>query len=204
MDAVVERHSASVFRSRRFPVISEALMKKRYVCAVLASMAVGSVALAADRHEKPKFSDFPVPLYVGAKHIPKYYKRTGDTWTDDEGKQVGSPTVNFAGRYHVGLHSCGAECRYYTLSDLATGRDSNALDGFWSRGDEPLKTKDGRAYLTDLISRPESAMIVAHYQIDESATAPAECRQRIFVLNKDGEAVTPITPTIHGCEAPQQ
>ncbi|WP_224005267.1 hypothetical protein [Paraburkholderia tropica] len=159
-----------------------------------------SPVFAADDAGVPKFSDYPSVVYTGRLHIPSYYVKSDGIWRDDMGKAVSPPRVNFAGKYYIGLHSCGTECRYYTLSDLDTGNDSKALDMFSSDGAEPTKTSDGRTYVTDLISRPDSRLVIAQYQIDETAGRPAECRERMFLLSDDGEKASPVTKTLNGCQ----
>ncbi|MGG1944545.1 hypothetical protein AB1286_07025 [Trinickia sp. NRRL B-1857] len=149
----------------------------------------------------PKFSDYPVPVYTGALHVVSYYAHDSDgVWRDDMGKQVAPVRINFAGRYYLGVHSCGAECRYFTLSDLSTGRDSKALDMFSTAEGEPLRTRDGRAYVTELAGRSDSAILVARYHIDGSADLVSECRERVFLLSDDGRRVRPITPTRVECQ----
>jgi hypothetical protein len=148
----------------------------------------------------PKFADYPAAAYTGSLHIPSYYVReAGGLWRDDMGKQVAPVAISFAGKYYIGLHSCGTGCRYFTLSDLSNGRDSKALDMFSSDGGEPTKTRDGRTYVTELIAHPESTMLIARYYIEPSAFHSAECRERIFVLRDDGQSATPITGTMLGC-----
>ena len=155
---------------------------------------------AEDRPSTRNFADYPAAAYTGSLRIPSYYVRdAGGVWRDDMGKQVAPVAINFAGRYYIGLHSCGTGCRYFTLSDLSNGRDSKALDMFSSHGGEPTRTKDGRSYVTELIAHPESTMLVARYHIDGSAAHTPECRERIFVLTDDGQNVAPITGTIQGC-----
>ena len=155
---------------------------------------------AEDHPSLPNFADHPAAPYAGSLRIPSYYVRdTSGLWRDDMGKQVAPVEINFAGKYYIGLHSCGTDCRYFTLSDLSSGRDSKALDMFSSDGREPTKTKDGRPYVTELIAHPESTMLIARYHIEPSADHPAECRERIFVLSDDGQSAMPVTGTMLGC-----
>lgn len=175
------------------------MIGKKIIGALVLCLILSSPALAQNRLNNPEFSNYPATIFVGRLMIPPYYVKSADVWRDDMGKQVAAPTVNFAGKHYVGLHSCGTECGYYTLSDLSTGKDLKALDMFSSDGEKPLKTRDGRTYITELVTRPDSAMIVARYRIDESSGHPAECRERIFTLSSDGQKVAPITGTIKGC-----
>lgn len=175
-------------------------MKTKFVYAFFLGIIFSFSVLAENNHRRSKFSDYSVSIYVGRTIIPSFYVKTGDTWRDDMGKGVDPPIINFAGRYHVGLHSCGAECRYYTLSDLSNGRGSKALVMFSSDGEKPTRTKDGRPYVTDLLTRPGSAMIIAQYHIEASAEHSAECRERAFIYSRSHDVIKPITPTIKGCE----
>ncbi|WP_205417378.1 hypothetical protein [Trinickia diaoshuihuensis] len=118
------------------------------------------------------------------------------------GKEVAPVRINFAGRYYMGLHSCGTQCRYFTLSDLSTGQDSNAFDMFSAADGKRATTRDGRSYVTELVVHPNSTMVIARYHIDSSAARPSECRERVFVLADDGMQVNPITATVEGCEQP--
>jgi hypothetical protein len=175
-------------------------MFKRLLPSLLLATVCFATAYATETTVAPKFSDFPAGVYGGKLHIPSYYVKSDDMWRDDMGKTVAPPKVNFAGKYYIGVHSCGTECRYYTMSDLTTGNDSKALDMFSSDGEKPQKTSDGRTYVTELLSRPDSKMVVAQYHIDPSASKPEECRERIFLLSDDEKKVTPITATIPSCQ----
>lgn len=162
--------------------------------------AVGCSASHAVDSILPKFSDYPAEVYSGKLKLPTYYKKMGDVWRDDMGKMVSSPMINFAGKYHIGIHSCGVGCRYYTLSNLVNGSDSDALDMFSNDADRPQKTSDGRFYITDLIGRAGSVMLVAQYHIEQSGALKEECRERIFYLTDDGRKIKSITKTINRCE----
>jgi hypothetical protein len=174
---------------------------KLFVAIIFGSM-LGHQALAADGTIMPKFSDYPTAIYTGSLHIPSYYIKSGDVWRDDMDKEVSPPHINFAGKYYVGLHSCGTECRYYTLSDLAEGSESSALDIFSSDGSEPKKTSDGHNHVTELISKPDSLMVIAQYHIDHYLNIPPQCRERMFLLSKDGKKVSPISGIFNTCNTP--
>lgn len=102
------------------------------------------------------FDKYPVEVYKGKIHLPKKYKRQNNRWIDDMGKTVTPVEINFAGRYYIGLHSCGAGCRYYSLINLADQRDfSDILDVFVSN---PDSSKKG---LTVLLYEKNSRLLVA-------------------------------------------
>ena len=134
-------------------------------------------------------------VYSGRLHMPRAMHRTGDDeWRDNAGKTVHSPHVNFAGKYFVAIHSCGTGCRYYTLTDLSSGRELDVLEDF-SAGETPPKTREGFPYLTDLVTKPDSKLLVAQYRID-SPRGP-ECRERAFVFDRG--KLTPVGGTRRSC-----
>jgi len=139
----------------------------------------------------PRFEDYPARAYTGTIHQPKWIRQvTGTEWRDNVNKLVEPPEINYAGKYFVTVHSCGTDCRYYTMTDLSSGRELALLKDF-SSGDRPAKTRDGYLYIADLESRGNSKMLVAHYLI---RTPRGEvCRERAFVLNNG--RLTPVTGT---------
>jgi hypothetical protein len=123
--------------------------------------------------------------------MPKWIRHAdGEEWRDQTGRRVGSPRINFAGKYYLAAHGCGTGCLYYTLTDLSSGRDINMLDMF-STMEPPPKTRDGRIYFTELFARPNSKMLVARYTIMPGPELEAECRERSFLF-EDGR-VKPIS-----------
>ena len=143
----------------------------------------------------PKFMDHPVAVYTGKLHNPKWIRKVGpDEWRDRLDKLTVPPEVNFAGKYFVAVHSCGTQCRYYSMTDLTTGRDLDLLSDFGS-ADPPPKTRDGHTYIADLITLANSKMLVAQYYVQ--FPGDVECRERTFVF-EDGK-ITPITGTRRTC-----
>ncbi len=144
----------------------------------------------------PRFENYKVPLYQGKIHLPKWIKRVSDDeWRDNLGKLVEPPNINFGGKYFVAVHSCGTGCRYYTLTDLSSGRELKALDDF-TTAEPPPKTSDGFEYLTVLYNRPDSKMLVAQYNVD-LRQGKSQCRERAFLF-EDGK-FKPITKTKYRC-----
>jgi hypothetical protein len=102
----------------------------------------------------PRFEDYKVALYRGAIHEPKWIRHVGgDEWRDHLGKIVDPPEINFAGKYFIAGHSCGTGCRFYTLTDLSSGRDLDVLTEF-TTAEPPPKTRDGHLYITILLVAP--------------------------------------------------
>ena len=141
------------------------------------------------------FEDYEVQVYTGAIHRPKWIRHVGgDEWRDNLGKLVDPPEVNFAGKYFVVVHSCGTGCRYYTMTDLSSGRALDLLKDF-DAAEPPPKTRDGYPYITDLITRANSKLLIAQYHVE--LPRGEECRERAFVLH--GEKITPIINTRRKC-----
>ena len=142
-----------------------------------------------------RFEDYQVAAYAGTIHQPNWIRHTAaGEWRDNTGKIVETPEVNFAGKLFVVLHSCGTGCRYYTMTDLSSGRELNLLNPFGA-AEPPSKTRDGYPYLADLITRANSKMLVAQYHVE--LRGAEECRERTFVF--DGDKLTPITGTRRTC-----
>lgn len=143
----------------------------------------------------PKFEDYPVQKYSGKLFGPKGIQQVaGGGWRNQYGKRVDGPEINFSGKYNIMLESCGTGCRYYTLTDLSTAQTLPVLSPFDSVEPAPT-TKEGFTYITELLSRPESRMLVAQY--DVANPKGNECRERIFLF--DGTSLKPITSTKFGC-----
>ena len=141
-----------------------------------------------------RFEDYEVAVYRGNIHAPKWIRCfADDEWRDELGKLVVPPEVNFAGRYFVAVHSCGTGCRYYTMTDLSSGRELDLLKDF-AAADPPPTTRAGYPYITDLVTRANSKLLVAQFRLDLRGE---ECRERAFIL--DGEKITPVTNTRRSC-----
>ena len=160
------------------------------------SIVLYSLPQSLAAQSSPRFEDYKVKLYKGRIHQPDWIRRDarGD-WRDELDKFVEEPTINFAGKYFVALHGCGTYCRYYTMTDLSTGRESNLLFNFGTG----TEMSDGYAYLADLITRRNSRLLVAQWRFDTSRVElREECRERVFVFN--GTKLTPITATRRSCK----
>ncbi|WP_185735182.1 hypothetical protein [Burkholderia cepacia] len=96
---------------------------------------------------------------------------------------------------------CGAECRYFTLSDLLSGRESMVLAEFSNNGIEPMKDAQGRTIVIDLHTRPDSFLIKVRYHAESKDSGRETCKERYFVLSKDGSKIRAITSMMNGCAA---
>ena len=70
---------------------------------------------------------------------------------------------------------------------------------FSNANGHPQRISDDREYISSLVSRSDSKMLVAQYHIAQNDTSPEECRERIFVLSDDGKNIKPITETVRFC-----
>lgn len=143
----------------------------------------------------PRFEDYEVAIYRGSFHEPKWIRRVADEeWRDELGKLVERPKINFAGRYFVAVHSCGTGCRYYTMTDLSSGRELNILKDFGA-AEPPPTTREGYLFITELVTRANSKLLIAQFHID--SLRGEECRERAFKL--EDEKITPLTNTRPSC-----
>ena len=154
-----------------------------------------SLTLQVTGQTSARFEDYEVVIYRGTIHMPKWIRRVADDeWRDEVGKLVERPEINFAGKYFVSVHSCGTGCRYYTMTDLSSGRELDLLKDFGA-AEPPPKTREGYPYVTDLVTRANSKLLVAQFHID--SPRGEECRERAFIL--DGKKITPVTDTRRSC-----
>jgi len=138
-----------------------------------------------------RFEDYKVKLYTGRIHRPNWIHRgANDEWRDELDKLVEAPIINFAGKYFVAAHGCGNYCAYYTMTNLSSGREIDLLKDFGFGKSTP----DGYAYLSDILTRPNSRLLVAQWRFE---TRRDDCRERAFVFN--GTKLLPITVTRRSC-----
>lgn len=169
----------------------------------LKAVVLGAFALAASccyatspNSAASDFDRYRVDVYHGPLHSLKGYTQDASVgWRDDEGKAVDPPRVNFGGRYYVATHSCGAGCRYFTMIDMETGKESGSLEMFNSE-DPPPRTKEGYPYVTELVMQPDSRLLIARYHID--AQGRDLCRERTFLMD-DSLRVLPLGDTRMTC-----
>lgn len=154
----------------------------RFVTQFFLTIVFCSQIITAQQINSPRFEDYRVSKFKGKIRSPKWIKIVSKgEWRDDLGKLVAPPEINFGEKYYVAAHSCGTGCRYYTMTDLSTGKEIDSLDVFASA--EPLlKTSDGREYLTILYYRPNSKLLIAQYLVGFNSESE-QCRERAFVFN---------------------
>ena len=150
---------------------------------------------SAEEPALPEFATYEVAIYDGQLYAAEWMtKSESGEWSDELGKPMDEPDVNFAGKYFIGLHSCGTGCRYYSMTDLSTGKSLNESVARFTAAEERPKTEDGHEYLTQLVGQADSNLLVAQYLI-ESPTE--ECREQAFLL--EGETLRAISGVRKGC-----
>jgi len=169
----------------------------------VATMSVFLPAIAPAQvatKESPQFSfkQFHVPIYQGPLKVSaNAHKDSQGAWRDDHNKLVEPPEVNFAGQYYLEVHSCGTGCRYYTLNSLLSGREYRDISMF-DAGDPPPRTKDGHTYVPILFFKPDSRLLIAQYNLDQSAPVEQNmCRQRYYVFQNG--SFRPLSKTLMSC-----
>lgn len=80
------------------------------------------------------------------------------------------------------------------MTDLSSGRELNLLRDFGA-AEPPPTTREGYPYVTDLVTRANSKLLVSQYRIE--SPRGDECRERAFVFNED--KLKPITGTRRTC-----
>jgi hypothetical protein len=171
-------------------------MKIKLSSQVVFILIICVVSSSAQQKREPRFEDHNVTLYQGETHFPKWIRGVnGNEWRDDLGKLVDPPEINFAGKYFITIHSCGTGCGYYTLTDLSSGRELEALSDF-SFGEPTPKTRDGYEYTTELFYRPDSRMLVVQYNVNLKQ-GKYQCRERVFLF--ESKKFKPITNTRYVC-----
>lgn len=159
-------------------------------------MTTKPALLLVSANKTPRFEDYKVPLYTKELHNPGWITHIrGDEWRDELNKLVSPPEINFAGKYFICAHSCGTGCSYYTLTDLSSGRELEVLDKLKTMGPRQ-KTRNKDKYFIELMSRPNSKMLVVQYQSELNQRKP-ECWERVYLF--EGERLQPITNIRRRC-----
>lgn len=132
-------------------------------------------ALATDVNSSNKnqvlFDQYKIDVSKEPIQIPSGYTYKGDMWVDELGKRVDPVKINFAGQYYLGLHSCGAGCRYYTLNNLENKQDLSALlDQFTSNPDE------GKNTFIQLFYQKNSRLLIARYFKNDTFKEYHDCQ----------------------------
>jgi len=137
------------------------------------------------QNKKPSFDDYPAKLYTGKIHRPTWMRivNAGE-WRDERNKLVESPSVNFAGRYHIAVHSLGTGARFYSITNLSSGRELKILDRFATTEQTP-KSKNGQHYLKVLGNYANSRLLAVRYESNDPDQIAEACYERFFLLEQE-------------------
>ena len=150
-------------------------------CLLLCALMVLAGSSYAGQNE-PAFQTYPATPDPSAYRAPTWAHKEEEEagpWRDEFGKLVETPQVNFAGHYYLAVHSCGASCRYYSLTDLRTGRELPVPDQFQST--ESKRTRiNGRPYVAELIYRPDSRLLIVQLSLEYGRANEADCTEQAY------------------------
>ncbi len=90
--------------------------------------------------------------------------------------------LNFAGKYSIVRHSCGAGCMYITLIDLSTGNEDYDIFNRFSLSETNVFKINNETYLTYPVSVKESYGVIMKY-IPDIDNNP--CYEQKFILQNN-------------------
>lgn len=144
-------------------------MKKIIVCLFCLSLINANELLE-------EFNKYPAKIYQGEHKIPKDYQCSNGECRDINNKIV-DLSINFAGKYSIIAHSCGAGCRFYSMLNVENGEDNlKILSQF-----NTIPDVDGKETIDDLLSKNDSRLLIVR------TTSDTGCKQKNFLL--DGNAL---------------
>ncbi|MGH9820092.1 MAG: hypothetical protein ACRD43_07960 [Pyrinomonadaceae bacterium] len=147
--------------------------------------------------QRPRFNEHPINLYKGKLHLPTWARRVqGTEWRDQQNKLVEPPSINFAGKYYIAVHSLGAGARYYSLTDLASGRELSLLDKFATTESSP-DLPNGMHYLMSLTRQRNSRLLKVRFQQETWAFESGPCHEQYFLFT--GKKLLPIKAKRYPC-----
>lgn len=148
-------------------------MKKLIVCLFCFSFINANELLE-------EFNKYPAKIYQGEHKIPKDYQCSNGECRDINNKLV-DLSINFAGKYSIIAHSCGAGCRFYSMLNVENGEDNlEILSPFNTTPDV-----DGKETIDDLLSKSDSRLLIVQTISD------TDCKQKSFLF--DGNALRPLS-----------
>jgi hypothetical protein len=173
------------------------ILKQLSCVAIISAFLPVLVAAQETKESRPfSFEKFHVQPYHGPLKTPMGVHKDADgAWRDELDKWVADPEVNFAGEYYLAAHSCGTECRYYTLNNLRSGRENKSISMF-DASDPPHRTTDGHTYVPILFYKPDSRLLIVQFEISTPVERDA-CRQRYYIF--ENERFRPISKTLTAC-----
>jgi hypothetical protein len=121
--------------------------------------------VAVGQTRRPRFEDYPVPVYKGRHARP----RIAADEREERGLRVaiddGDQPVNFAGHCRLSEDSCGTDSVAVAIVDVITGKADWGFCLFWSYKIS-IDPKE-RAWPKGIEYRPNSALLIGHGCFDE-------------------------------------
>ena len=153
-------------------------------------LALLSAGLYSQRPERlPRFEQYKSKVYPGRIKYPKWMSFENGSARDELGKLTDTARINFAGKYFISAHSCGTECRYYSLTDLSNGRDSHLLSVFDASDATP------RQNIPILFSQRNSNLLIVQYE--PKFGSGLKCREQSYVFHHG--KLKPVTRLVKSC-----
>lgn len=122
-------------------------------------------------------------IYNGKIILPHDYQNDKSSGIiRDAAYKMVDVTLNFAGKYSIVRHSCGAGCMYITLIDLSSGNEDYDLFSKFSLNEINTFQIDGEKYITYPVSVKESYGVIMKYIPDIDGNL---CYEQKFILQNN-------------------
>ena len=151
-------------------------MRKTIFMVLLFSILLNANELAKE------FEKYPTKVYNGELLFPQDYQCDENNCKDINYKIV-DLSLNFAGKYAVVLHSCGTECRFYSMIDVTNANEDFEILSRFNTTPDTSSSKESIDILTH--SKNSKLLIVQKFYSDDT------CIQEKFIL--DDNALNNIT-----------
>ena len=161
----------------------------KVVYAVIVVISLVSVSNSQSRSRLPRFEQYKTKVHSGKIRHPKWMSFENGNARDEQGKLTDRAHINFAGKYFISAHSCGTECRYYTMTDLSNGRDSGLPSIFDASEATPRKD------IPILFTRRFSNLLIVQYL--PKLEGGSKCRERSYLLSNG--KFKPLTRLVNDC-----
>lgn len=153
---------------------------KMYVLFIVFFMVnIPGYVFADDFFKKTKINN----IYNGEIVLPDDYKqdKSEGTIRDNLYKMV-DIQLNFAGKYSIVRHSCGAGCMYITLIDLSSGNEDYDIFSKFSLSEANSFQINDEKYITYPVSVKESYGVIMKYIPDIDGKP---CYEQKFILKNN-------------------
>lgn len=140
---------------------------------------IPSYVFADDFFEKNQVKN----IYNGKIILPHDYQNDKSSGIiRDAAYKMVDVTLNFAGKYSIVRHSCGAGCMYITLIDLSSGNEDYDIFSQFSLNEANNFQISGEKYITYPVSVKESNGVIMKYIPDIDGNP---CYEQKFILQNN-------------------